>query len=184
MSTLSPHDMDESASAVDDDYLFMRRRRHEEGGISGLNLTAMMDVMTILLVYLIKVYASSPENITLNDDLRPPASTAPDAVVPAIKVLVSQSAIVVDEKVVLRLEKGAVVVEGDATAGKYQPLARALEKRVSEVREVAARTGGKEFDGILMVVADEDAPYGLIADVLIQAGKAQFTSYRLTVKHK
>ena len=49
----------------------------------------MMDVMTILLVYLIKVFADAPQNITLNDDLRPPASTAPDNIVPAVRVMIA-----------------------------------------------------------------------------------------------
>jgi biopolymer transport protein ExbD len=171
----------ENDTSADDEYFFAKRRKHVEGGISGLNLTAMMDVMTILLVYLIKVYASSPENITLNDDLRPPASTAPDNVVPAVKVMISSNAIIVDDRTVLLIKDGAVVYEEKTQ--KYKPLAKALEKRRDDIKAISQRTGGPGFDGILMVVADENTSYGLLTDVLAQAGIAQFTSYRLTVRH-
>lgn len=168
-------------SANDDEFM-IRRRRHVDGGITGLNLTAMMDVMTILLVYLIKVFADAPQNITLNDDLRPPASTAPDNIVPAVRVMISNGAITVDDKQVLQIKDGEVVAT-DAK-NRYGPLTSALQKRVDDIKAIAQRTGGPGFDGILMVVADEDTPYGLLADVLSQAGRAQFTSYRLTVRHK
>lgn len=165
-----------------DDEFMIRRRRHQDPGIVGLNLTAMMDVMTILLVYLIKVFADAPQNITLNDDLRPPASTAPDSIVPAVRVMISAGAITVDDKTVLTLKNGEVVATDPKN--KYGPLAGALQKRVDDIRAISQRTHGPPFDGILMVVADEDTPYGLLADVLSQAGRAQFTSYRLTVRHK
>jgi len=180
MSTASVTDVENNGS--DDEYFFAKRRKHADEGITGLNLTAMMDVMTILLVYLIKVYASAPENITLNDDLRPPASTAPDNVIPAVKVMISSNAIIVDDRTVLMIENGAVVTT-DASTLKYKPLAKALEKRRDDIKAISTRTGGPGFDGILMIVADENTPYGLLTDVLLQAGGAQFTSYRLTVRH-
>lgn len=172
----------ESVSASIDDELLLRRKRRGNGDlITGLNLTAMMDVMTIILVYLIKQYASAPENITLNDDLRPPSSNAPANVVPAVSVLISKSAILVDNKPVMEIQGGRVVsADGKNT---YQPLAAALDARVDTIRAIAAR-GGSPFDGNLMVIADEDTPFDIVSSVLYQAGKADFTTYRLVVRHK
>lgn len=180
MTEQTQAELDQIAS--NDDEFMIRRRRHGDEGIVGLNLTAMMDVMTILLVYLIKVFADAPQNITLNDDLRPPASSAPDNIVPAVRVMISSGAITVDDKQVLVLKDGEVVAT-DAK-NRYGPLSGALQKRVDDIKAIAQRTNGPGFDGVLMVVADEDTPYGLLADVLSQAGRAQFTSYRLTVRHK
>ncbi len=172
----------EAEPNADDEMLFLRRKHAHSGEITGLNLTAMMDIMTILLVYLIKVYASAPENITLNDDLRPPASTAPDTVVPAVRVMITQSAITVDDKLVLKIKDGQV--QADDPSKMYAPLDTALRKRVDDIKAIAQRTKTGDFDGILMVVADEDTPYGVLAGVLGVAGRAQFTSYRLTVRKK
>lgn len=166
-----------------EDELLYRRRKHGAVGdfVSGLNLTAMMDILTILLVYLIKVYAESPENITLNDDLRPPASTAPDNMVPSVSVLISKTTILVDQKKVLDVKGGQIVTE-EGKVG-YAPLREALDKRVEVIRAIEAR-GGSPFDGNLMIIADEEAPYDLISNVLYQAGAAEFTSYRLVVRKK
>ena len=174
-------DAAEMSSEVDDELLLRRKRRASHDDILGLNLTAMMDMFTIILVYLIKVYASAPENLTLNDDLRPPASTAPDNITPAVRVMIAKSGIVLDDKLVLQFKDGQIVSADPA--GGYMPLRNALEKRVEQIEAIEAR-GGSKFDGLLMVVADGDTPYEVIGKVLDQAGRARFTSYRLVVRHK
>jgi biopolymer transport protein ExbD len=171
----------EMSSEVDDELLLRRKRREHGDDILGLNLTAMMDMFTIILVYLIKVYASAPENLTLNDDLRPPASTAPGTITPAVRVMIAKSGILVDDRVVMQFNNWQGV-GGDA-ASPYMPLREALEKRVDTIRAIESK-GGSPFDGMLMVVADGDTPYDVIGKVLDQAGRSQFTSYRLVVRHK
>jgi biopolymer transport protein ExbD len=138
----------------------------------------MMDILTILLVYLIKVYAEAPENISINDDLRPPQSTAPEKLVPAVNVQISSSAILVDGKAVLEVKDGQVVAEDKGA--QYAPLSDALSKRVETIKAVAKR-GGKAFDGQLMIVAHQDTPYDLISNVLYLAGRAEYTSFNLVV---
>lgn len=172
--------VDSSSSNQDEEFLFFRRK-HARGGdlISGLNLTAMMDVMTILLVYLIKVYAEAPENISLNDDLRPPSSTAPENIVPSVSVTISKSGVMVEKKKILDVQDGQVVAADPKNA--YAPLSQALTARVDVIVAIANQ-GGSPFDGNLMIIADEDTPYELISNVLYHAGKAQFTSYRLVVR--
>lgn len=182
---MSQTNSSEAAEPVNttDDELLLRRAKHRKhsDAITGLNLTAMMDVMTILLVFLLKQYASAPENITLNDDLRPPVSSAPDTLVPAVSVVISKTSVLVDNKLVLKV-KGGVIVSDDPTKA-YQPLASALTQRVDLINAVNKK-GGAPFDGNLMVIADEDTPYDIVSSVLYQAGKAQFTSYRLIVRRK
>jgi biopolymer transport protein ExbD len=170
----------ESTPNLDDEIMFFRRKhRHVVDLVAGLNLTAMMDVLTILLVYLIKVYADAPENITLNDDLRPPTSTAPDNLQPSVRVLISKTAIMVDNDKVVDISGGRIVAV-DA-ANPYAPLSQALARRVEVIKAIADK-GGSPFDGNLMVIADEGTPYELVSSVLYQAGKAQFTKYRLIVR--
>jgi len=171
----------ENASAnLDDEILYLRRKRHGNVElITGLNLTAMMDVMTILLVYLIKVYADAPESITLNDNLRPPTSSAPDNIVPSVSVMITKTGILVEQKLALTVENGQIVTEDPKN--RYQPLSQALSARVEIIKAVEMR-GGSPFDGNLMIIADEATPYDLVSNVLYQAGKVGFTSYRLVVR--
>jgi len=169
-----------AAVNLDDEILFLRRKRHGLGdAVSGLNLTAMMDIMTILLVYLIKVYADAPESITLNDNLRPPISSATENMVPSVSVMITKTGILVEQKLVLTVEAGQVLAE-DPSA-RYQPLAQALSARV-DIIEMVAEKGGSPFDGNLMLIVDEDVPYDLVSNVLYHAGKVGFAKYQLVVQ--
>ncbi len=176
------HEEGHDDSGHDDEHILIKKRKaHGNEEVAGLNLTAMMDVLTILLVYLIKAYAESPESITLNDNLRPPESTAPDAIQPAVTVLISNSAINVDNKKVLTIEDNNV--KSDDPKNAYAPLAEALNKRRETIEAIAIQ-GGPKFDGKVMVVAHEDTPYSVVSNVLNIAGRANYVHYRLVVKKK
>jgi len=169
----------------DDELLLRRRKRAKLGSaIEGLNLTAMMDVMTILLVYLIKQYASAPENIQFAEDLKPPASITSDKLVPGVRVLLSRSAILVDDKLVLSLQDGRPPPdEASGEVSAWAPVGAALGTRRETIQRIADG-GGLPFDGSLMVVADEDTPYDVLYSVLYVAGKEQFTTFRLITRRK
>ena len=164
-----------------DDDIMLRRRRHRktDGGIEGLNLTAMMDIMTIILVFLIKQYESAPQNITLTDDLTPPKTTSVEEMVPGVAMVISKTSILVDNKLVVNLVKWQPVAK-DGTAG-WTPVAKALAAR-REMIEALHGHGGAAFDGNIMVIADEEIPYDVITNVLLQAGHEQFTTYRLILR--
>jgi biopolymer transport protein ExbD len=171
----------EAIAELDDELLHARHKRRGNGeAIVGLNLTAMMDIMTILLVYLIKVYADAPESITLSDDMRPPVSSAPENIVPSVTIIISKTAILVDGKPVLKVKDGRIDTTDKANV--YQPLSNELTARVDQIKYIADH-GGNPFNGDLMIIADGNTPYDLVSSVLYFAGKAQFTTYRLVVRH-
>src|SRR3954463_2080504 len=78
-----------------------RKRRHEraaEGEIKELNITAMMDMMTIILVFLIKSYASSAVTMTASEDLKPPISTTRLTPKDTIAVTITPKNVLIGEK--------------------------------------------------------------------------------------
>lgn len=181
----TPESTVESSGMSMDDELMLLRRRHKNAPnpVEGLNLTAMMDMMTIILVFLIKQYSAAAENITLNDDLRPPASTSAEVVVPSTQVMISKTVVMLGDRPILRLDAAGKVTAVDGSSEPWTSVQTALEKRVATINAIHER-GGAEFDGDLMLVADEDTPYEIVSNVLYQAGKAQFTTYRLVVRRK
>lgn len=168
-----------------DDELLLRRRKHRKLGeaIEGLNLTAMMDVMTILLVFLLKQYASAPENIPLSDDLKPPSSISPDTLVPGVRVILSKGSVMVDDRSVMKLAGGRPEGTAVGDIDAWAPVGQALGTRRETIQRIADG-GGPPFDGSLMVIADEDTPYDVLYGVLYVAGKEQFTSFRMIIRRK
>jgi biopolymer transport protein ExbD len=158
-----------------------KRRKFKMDGesISHLNLTPMMDIMTILLVFLIQSFATEPANINVSLDLRPPESDAATALDAATKVTITAREILVDDIVVASIDQ-----LGMKPGQKEIPLVRdALIERADHLRAIH-NLGGPEFDGRLLLVAHQTTPYSLITAVLYSAGQAKFGQYKLVVMKK
>src|SRR5471030_1462603 len=77
------------------------KKRRVEPEINLLNITAMMDMMTIILVFLLKSMSASSASIPQSADLQLPQSIlSTEAAQDGLAVLISKSHIVVDDNIV------------------------------------------------------------------------------------
>jgi biopolymer transport protein ExbD len=162
-----------------------RKRRHEraaEGEIKELNITAMMDMMTIILVFLIKSYASSSVNMTASDDLKPPISTTRLTPKDTIAITITKKAVLVDDRAMVTLNNG-VIASSDLSGRLIMPLDSALKKKVDKAKQIEER-GGTVFSHELTVIGDKRIPYDLLMSVLYTAGQNELENYRFIVIQK
>ena len=156
-----------------------KRKFHLPGDdVTGLNLTAMMDMMTILLVFLLKSYATEPDKFQVNDKLRPPTSTVEERMDPAVQIVVTSEEILVDDERVVGVTDVNTTGTGQQLA--ITPVFEALSKKVDHLKKLES-LGGPPFDGKLLIIAHEGTPYALISAVLYTAGQAQLSRFRLVV---
>ena len=160
-----------------------RKEREAAGEIKELNITAMMDMMTILLVFLLKSFASSSAAITASEDVRPPVSTTRATPKDTVAVTVTPKNILVGEREVMRL------VNGQLPADKLQgrlvlPLDTALKKEVEKLKYIAERNPSAPFSRELSVIADKKIPYDMLLTVLYTAGQNELENYRFVVLQK
>jgi biopolymer transport protein ExbD len=158
-------------------------REHEEE-LEELNITAMLDMMTILLVFLLKSYAASATAITLSEDLTLPMSSSQQRVEEAIKVTVTQKSITVEDKVVVNLTNGAVdpSAKKDGDAGYFiTPLYNKLRDEVAKLEYIAKHNKAVAFQGKIIVIGDKKISYRLLTEVLYTAGQAKMGQFRLMV---
>src|SRR5690606_6851567 len=73
-----------------------------------IQITSMVDMFVILLVFLLKTYSTSPVNITPKDGLRLAESTVTEDPVDVVKLVVATDGVFVEEKKVLDLEQGRI----------------------------------------------------------------------------
>src|SRR3954452_22800557 len=85
-----------------------RKEREAEGEIKELNITAMMDMMTIILVFLLKSYSASNVAMTASEDVRPPISTARTTPRDTVAVTITPKHILVGDKAVVTLAGGKI----------------------------------------------------------------------------
>ena len=164
------------------------RRRNHEPEINFLNITAMLDMMTIILVFLLKSMSSSSASLPQSADLTIPKSVlTTEASQEGVAVLISKSQIVVDDNTVCS-------VPTDATHGveaKFKrsgptdlyivPLANALQGWRERDRQVRLATGKDPSVSEAIVIADSNTPYRLLVEVLFTLGQSEFAKFHLMV---
>ena len=148
-----------------------------------LNITPMMDMMTILLVFLLKQFSMQASAMAMSEGLQLPASSVEKTGAVAVNVTVTQNAILVEGDAVAPVRNGAVdpSVKRDGANGYYiTPLVDVLTKHANRLKKIGA-LGGTPFDGTAMVMVDKQTPYRLLTEVLYSAGQAEFKNYHLVV---
>jgi biopolymer transport protein ExbD len=160
-----------------------RKEREAAGEIKELNITAMMDMMTILLVFLLKSFASSSAAITASEDVRPPVSSSRASPKDTVAITITSKSILVGDKEVTRLANGAVPAEqlqGRLVVG----LDAQLKKEVEKLKYIAERNPTAPFSKELSVIGDKKVPYDLLLTVLYTAGQNELENYRFVVLQK
>ncbi len=148
-----------------------------------LNITPMMDMMTILLVFLLKSFSVQAAAASMSEGLQLPTSSIETQRPLAVNITITQSAIIVEGDGVTTVRAGAVdpSVKRDGANGYYiTPLVDILTKHANRLKKIAAM-GGSQFDGTAMVLVDKNTPYRLLTEVLYSAGQAEFKNYHLVV---
>ena len=151
--------------------------------VSHLNITAMMDMMSILLVFLLKQFAAEQASMNVSDALQLPKSSATLKPTPQVNVSVTTQAVIVEGDGVVPVRAGAVdpAAKRDGPNGYYiTPLVDTLQKHANRLKKLQMM-GGPPFEGTMLLLVDRSIPYRLLTEVLYSAGEAEFRNYKLVV---
>jgi biopolymer transport protein ExbD len=160
-----------------------RIERENAGQIRELNIVAMMDMMTIILVFLLKSYTASAISLTQSEDIKPPVSSTRATPRDTVAVTITPKDILVGDRVVVALENGAI--PPSALNGRLVvPLDQALRKEVQKLKYIADRNPSAPFSKELSVIGDRRIPYDLLLTVLYTAGQNELENYRFVVLQK
>ncbi len=161
------------------------------GGTEELNITSMMDMMTIILVFLLKSYSTDDVSVAPSDDLQIPVSTSLKSPKLAVNVIVTATQIMVDGEPVLEMEeytdesgRARSRVPASAMRGQNIPdLLERLEQKREKAEGIGQRVGDNEagFQGEILLQAHKELPYEVIRSVMFTAGQAQFSQFRFVV---
>jgi biopolymer transport protein ExbD len=163
-------------------------RRREEPEHAGLNIYPMMDMLTILLVYMMAIFAtSSAAAVQESAELRIPYSTSKVELSDALSVQISRSGVTVDGKNVLDLRDG-IVDPGHKQGGSSGFLITPLYKELSKIRDREKRTAqtyaSQPFLGEVQIIADRKTPYRTLSEVIYTLGQTEFKNLRFVVNKK
>ena len=185
------------------------KKARRAGNDAGLNITSMMDMMTIILVFLLKSYSAQDISVAPSEDLQLPVSTTTAPPEVAVNLVVTKTQIFVDGQPI-KSENGEVVRLKDerdprnpgqtklvvpatdsmgdplVTGQLIIPLHKALEDKSEVAKKLAEKIsqGGVDehgFKGRLLIQCDKKLPFSILREVMYTAGQAQFSEFKFVV---
>ena len=146
-----------------------------------LNLYPMMDIFSILIVFLLMSFSSDPVNHDVNPAIELPDSRTMVSLDEVPAVSVTKTEIIVNDK------KVSTLVAGDVPeAERSQGAVLAVYEELKKLREVGKRiekdVQGKEKEsGTLTMEMDKDHRFQLMKRVMLSAQQAEFITFKLMV---
>lgn len=171
-----------------------KRKNQREPEIDFLNITAMLDLMTIVLVFVLKSLSASTTSIPQNADLQLPVSVMtaePGEEGVLIRISKTQISVGDEEEPIVEYSDARQLGQTGVDA-RYKrngpndlyinPLALVLQKYRENDRQIRLQTGKDASTSEAIIVADEDTPYRLLFEVLYTAGQCEFGKYHLLMR--
>jgi biopolymer transport protein ExbD len=166
------------------------RRNAMEPEINYLNITAMLDIMTIILVFLLKTLGESSASVPQSRDLMLPKSiiqTQPAQ--EGVRVTISKSQVLVGNDKVLDLPNAQSLAQSGVEARHKRganslyivPLGNALASARQIDRALREAKGQDPESSEAIIIADATIPYRLFIEVLFTLGQNEFGKYHLMV---
>ena len=152
-----------------------KKQHKSTPGEARLQLTSMMDMFTIILVFLLKTYSTHGQLINPSQDLTLPSSVTQHLPELGLDVTVSSDWILVNEKAVERT-KDVMNQEGYIVQG----LQKELLVYAREAEKMEEMYGAK-FSGKVTIQGDKNLPYQLLIKVMATCGQSNYPNMRLVV---
>lgn len=160
----------------------IRRRRRSRGStIVRLNITSMIDMFTLMVVFLLQNYSSQGQLVTPAQGLVLPRSSVERMAVQGLTIKLSKGAILVEDAVIVdSTGYEALLAQKDF---RIESLATVLTK-YSEQARVSADRFGTEFSGRISIQGDVDIPYNVLTRVMYTCGQSGYPNMNLVVYRK
>ncbi len=156
-----------------------RKRRNKKDPIE-VDITSLLDILVILLVFLLKSYNSSGVTLTIPKGIILPDSQSISLNSAGIMIQVSKEKIWVDTETVLDVENPPSRIY-DEGGKRIIPLFNELVKKKEQIKSMAKQAPVKKFSGIANLIIDKSLKYSYIKKIMYTCAAAGFKEYKFVV---
>jgi biopolymer transport protein ExbD len=158
-----------------------------------LTLTSMIDMFTILIIYLLSQQDARYGGVNSISSVRLPQSSAREAAKDGTKIVVTKVNIMVNDAILVDLDAKGKVRPQDIDGLQIRKLAEYLQQineKSAQQPAVAPSPGSPPGTPAApqaphaLVIADKDVPFETIRNVLFTAGQETFADFRFAVIKK
>lgn len=157
-----------------------KKRRVKKGPME-IDITSLLDILVILLVFLLKSYNSSGVTVDIPKEIKLPYSETQDLNNAGVMIQVSTKKIWVDSETILDLDNKPNKVY-DQGNRRIVPLYDVLVKKRDEInnlhRQVPEAT---KFTGIANLIIDKTIKYSYVKKIMYTCAAAGFQKYKFVV---
>jgi len=154
------------------------RRRSRNTGVVKLNITSMIDMFTLMVVFLIKNYSSQGQLVTPATGLVLPTSTVESIAKEALSIMVSSNTIMVENEIVIDPSQYESIMKQKDFL--IDSLFNVLKRHCDEAKK-SAELFKTEFSGKISIQGDVEIPYNILTRVMYTCGQAGFPTMNLVV---
>ncbi len=160
--------------------LNLRTGRRRKRGTFTLRLTSMIDMFTILLVFLLKSYSADGQIMTVAPDLRLPESTSKTKPPLVSVVAITREWILVDGRPIQKLEE---------IADNETLIIPSLQNELARLRNISEGIGRlsqqmQGFSGTIAIQGDQDLTFDLLKRIMLTCGQVGYNDMNLAVIEK
>lgn len=173
-----------------------RRDRKKINRTFELPLTAMMDILVIMVVFLLKSYSASTNSFTSVKGLQLPESVSEVSPPDSLQLIVTPEGMTFEGQLIVQFNQTPDAVGGapsyelrgqdtDEAGRRIVPLYDALVKARDKSELLRAKSTARDangqplpFEGILAITADKKIQYDLLRKVMYTAAVADYRIFR------
>jgi biopolymer transport protein ExbD len=155
-------------------------RRNNEIEEGNLNITSLMDVVSIIVVYLLKSYGTDPVVITPTAGQKVPMSKADAPIQDGVPVYVSQRSITFGSQRVVQLDENGDIDPAQVQGNLIGPLFDLMAEEAERSKQTSV-SKGEEWEGTVILVGDQKLKFSTLVKVMYTAGKAEYSQYAFCV---
>ena len=158
-----------------------RRGKKEEE--ANLGMTSLMDIVSIIVVYLLKSYASDPVLITPIAEQKIPMAKADAPIQQGVAIYLSSKELIFNEKKLVALKDGEIDPNAIKNKHLIQPLYDAMMEEADKAKQMAEQTQ-QEWEARAIIIGDQKLKFKTLVDVMYTAGRAEYVEYAFCVIQK
>jgi biopolymer transport protein ExbD len=142
-----------------------------------LMITSMMDMFTIILIFLLFQFSEKPETIHMMKDIELPKSTAKMDHTETIQLVLTQNSLHINDDLIARVKKGRVIGL-DPQNPKASVLYQRLEKQFVKTVKASDETQPKNH---ILLLCDKHHSFKTINDIVKTAALAGYPNFQFAV---
>ena len=144
-----------------------KSKRHSREESGALNMNSMMDMMTIILLFLLKSFSAEGALVTASEELKLPESFMGDKPSKELQVSVTKDAILLNNNPLMPIS------DVDQESILIQPLYNALSSIAREQTQLEIDVGA-EFSHTVIIQGDQTVPFAMLYKIMFTCSKSQF----------